>query len=57
MRIIAFDLDETLGEFIYLSQLWNLVNNQISNLNQIHFNYLCELFPEFFRFFQAKKKT
>tara|TARA_Y100000591_G_scaffold571_1_gene523 strand:+ start:1603 stop:2286 length:684 start_codon:yes stop_codon:yes gene_type:complete len=49
MRIIAFDLDETLGEFIYLSQLWNLVNNQISNLNQIHFNYLCELFPEFFR--------
>ena len=49
MRIIAFDLDETLGEFIYLSQIWNDANSQISNLNQVHFNYLCALFPEFFR--------
>ena len=46
---ICFDLDETLGEFIYLSQIWNDANSQISNLNQVHFNYLCALFPEFFR--------
>ena len=49
MRIIAFDLDETLGEFIYLSQLWNYISNENYNVNQNHFNYLCSLFPEFFR--------
>lgn len=49
MRIIAFDLDETLGNFSNLSAIWNDANNQMSNLDQNTFNYYCELFPEFFR--------
>ena len=49
MRIIAFDLDETLGNFIDLSVIWNDANRQMNNLDQQAFNYYCELFPEFFR--------
>ena len=37
MRIIAFDLDETLGEFIYLSVLWNHATNQVDNVNSTPF--------------------
>ena len=49
MRIIAFDLDETLGRFLDLSIIWNDANNQMYNLDQETFNYYCDLFPEFFR--------
>jgi len=45
-RVIAFDLDETLGSFIDLDILWTTLND----LNHaVNFNSLLDLYPEFLR--------
>jgi hypothetical protein len=47
-RVIAFDLDETLGSFSDLELLWKLLRN-IPNIN-INFNELMDIYPEFLRY-------
>jgi hypothetical protein len=49
-KVIAFDLDETLGSFMDLEILWNLLVSINSNLNQYFFNKLLDLYPEFVRY-------
>lgn len=49
-KVIAFDLDETLGSFMYLEILWNILVSINSNLNQYFFNKLLDLYPEFVRY-------
>ena len=49
-KVIAFDLDETLGSFMDLEVLWNILISINSNLNQYFFNKLLDLYPEFIRY-------
>jgi hypothetical protein len=50
-KVIAFDLDETLGSFMDLEELWNiLISINANNLNQYFFNKLLDLYPEFVRY-------
>ena len=49
-RVIAFDLDETLGSFMDLEVLWNILISINIGLNQYFFNKLLDLFPEFIRY-------
>lgn len=49
MKVIAFDLDETLGHFSDLNVIYSDLQLQHGRVNQHHFNYLCDHFPEFFR--------
>ena len=49
-KVIAFDLDETLGSFMDLEVLWNILISINSNLNQYFFNKLLDLYPEFVRY-------
>jgi uncharacterized membrane protein len=44
-KVIAFDLDETLGSFADLELLWKLIC-KIPNIN-IQFNELLDIYPEF----------
>jgi hypothetical protein len=46
-KAIAFDLDETLGEFSDLFILWNRLN--INERTQSRFNEILDIFPEFVR--------
>ena len=47
-KVIVFDLDETLGSFSHLEILWNTL--LLYNQNNIHFNDLLDLYPEFIRY-------
>jgi hypothetical protein len=51
MKIVVFDLDETLGYFSELGMLWDSLANTSGNkkLTQEDFNILLDLFPEFLR--------
>jgi len=49
-KVIAFDLDETLGSFMDLEILWNILITININLNQYFFNKLLDLYPEFVRY-------
>ena len=55
MKIIVFDLDETLGYFMELGMFWDALNEYIIEqqinlpINQSLFNKVLELFPEFLR--------
>jgi hypothetical protein len=70
MKIVVFDLDETLGYFTELGILWDCLNNYLNikkrqKLNQSDFNAILDLFPEFIRpniiniltYLKNKKKT
>lgn len=46
-RVIAFDLDETLGSFADLDILWNTLKKLEIDVN---FNELLDLYPEFLRY-------
>ena len=48
-KVVAFDLDETLGSFIDLEILWRLIND-IHIQSNISFNNLLDLYPEFLRY-------
>ena len=48
-KVVAFDLDETLGSFMDLEILWKLVH-QFKPTNNIDFNNLLDLYPEFIRY-------
>lgn len=47
-KVIVFDLDETLGSFAHLEILWNTL--LLYNQNNILFNDLLDLYPEFRRY-------
>jgi hypothetical protein len=54
MKIVVFDLDETLGYFTQYGIFWDslasyLKNKNKSQLNQNHFDDILELFPEILR--------
>jgi hypothetical protein len=53
MKIVVFDLDETLGYFTQLSIFWDSLSNYVKNINkklsQNDFNNILDLFPEFLR--------
>lgn len=49
-KVIAFDLDETLGSFMDLEVLWNILISINLELEQQIFNKLLDLFPEFIRY-------
>ena len=55
MKIVVFDLDETLGYFTQYGIFWDCLNNYLKNtknqqqLNQENFNSILDLFPEFLR--------
>jgi hypothetical protein len=54
MKIIVFDLDETMGYFTELGIFWDCLNRYLSNknmapLNQTDFNNVLQLYPEFIR--------
>lgn len=48
--VIAFDLDETLGSFADLETLWSSIKSFHTNLSNIDFNKLFDLYPEFLRY-------
>ena len=48
--VIAFDLDETLGSFSDLETLWSSIKSFHTNLSNIDFNKLFDLYPEFLRY-------
>jgi hypothetical protein len=54
MKIVVFDLDETLGYFVELGIFWDTLNfyllkNNKEELNQSDFNEILDLYPEFLR--------
>jgi hypothetical protein len=54
MKIVVFDLDETLGYFVEFGILWDCLNlylskNNISELQQPEFIKILDLYPEFLR--------
>ena len=53
MKIVVFDLDETLGYFVEFGMLWesliNYLNKKKMILNQNDFNNILDLYPEFLR--------
>ena len=48
MKIVVFDLDETLGYFIEYGIFWELLNKKYK-LSQENFNEILDLYPEFLR--------
>ena len=64
-KAIVFDLDETLGQFLHLEILWITIKKNVDFFDQITFNSLIELYPEFLRnqivkileYIYKKKKT
>ena len=67
LKIVVFDLDETLGYFVQLGVFWDILEEYKSpeKLSQDDFNQLLDLFPEFIRpniytilnFLKIKKKS
>ena len=53
MKIVVFDLDETLGYFVEYGIFWDCLNKYLLNenyqLTQKDFNEILDLFPEFLR--------
>ena len=53
MKIVVFDLDETLGYFVEYGIFWDCLNKYLLNenyeLTQNNFNEILDLFPEFLR--------
>lgn len=54
MKIVVFDLDETLGYFTQFGILWDCINKSLNNLNlsrlkEAEFNYILDLYPEVLR--------
>ena len=54
MKIVVFDLDETLGYFVELGIFWDCLNhylyeNDMDELKQENFNTILDLYPEFLR--------
>lgn len=51
-KVIAFDMDETLGSFVDLEILWRGIMEYINDNDQIDVSFyeLLELFPEFLRY-------
>jgi hypothetical protein len=54
MKIVVFDLDETLGYFVEFGIFWDSLSLYVSKywnkeLNQDNFNTIIELYPEFLR--------
>ena len=50
LRIVVFDLDETLGYFAEFGMFWNAVETFYGRtLTQQEFNYTLDLYPEFIR--------
>jgi hypothetical protein len=52
MKIVIFDLDETLGYFTQFGIFWDCLNKYLYNnnlLNQTFFNNILNLYPEFIR--------
>jgi len=55
MKIVVFDLDETLGYFVEFSVFWNCLQQYFTNerikysFTQEDFNQLLDLYPEFLR--------
>lgn len=54
MKIVVFDLDETLGYFVEFGIFWECLNNYFKKnnnliLNQCDFNTILDLYPEFLR--------
>jgi hypothetical protein len=52
MKIVIFDLDETLGYFIEFGMLWYSINKylKLHDISEtLNFNYLLDLYPEFLR--------
>ena len=57
MKVVVFDLDQTLGHFIELRKIWELLNYYFStnplyfheSISKNHFNHLLDLYPEFIR--------
>jgi len=54
MKIVVFDLDETLGYFTQLGIFWDCLSNYLKTKNDYHlsqedFNNTLDLFPEFLR--------
>ena len=54
MKIVVFDLDETLGYFVEFGIFWDslnlyLIKNNKKGLNQNDFNNILDLYPEFIR--------
>jgi hypothetical protein len=54
MKIVIFDLDETLGYFVEFGIFWNCLSKYLYdttkyNLTQLDFNEILDLYPEFLR--------
>ena len=49
MKILLFDLDETLGYFTQFGIFWDCLNEHFNQLNQTDFNNVLDLYPEFLR--------
>ena len=48
-RVVVFDLDETLGSFVDLEILWNIILKYTSH-GHIEFDDILDLYPEFIRY-------
>ena len=54
-KIVVFDLDETLGYYVEFGMFWDALKNYIKtqnisiNTDQLLFNKVLDLYPEFFR--------
>lgn len=70
MKIVVFDLDETLGYFTQFGILWDCINKCLKNINlpvlkEQDFNNILDLYPEFLRphifqilsFLKSKRKS
>lgn len=49
-RVVAFDLDETLGSFTDLEIIWTALQEHTTTIMPINFNKLLDLYPEFLRY-------
>ena len=53
MKIVVFDLDETLGYFVEFGIFWDCLNRYLSKSNSVltqeDFNEILDLYPEFLR--------
>ena len=54
-KIVVFDLDETLGYYVEFGMFWDAFKNFVKkqnlviNINQVLFNTILDLYPEFLR--------
>lgn len=49
-RVIAFDLDETLGSFADLEILWTALQDYTDDDVPVNFDHLLDIYPEFLRY-------